>query len=535
MLIKILALVCCAVLSTQAYGYRASLVVKSGTPNTRYIAYPWAWKNGQVTWYYNAAAQPAWLNKDTALAAIAQGMRQWQAACNVTFTYAGEITAPAVLQDNVSTLGWGNTQGIPFANFWANDGTYINEGDIQFVAASYYGRVDYLTANVIHEVGHMIGLSHSDRPESVMFANGYNTFTYQTTLKGDDIAACAKLYGGRGLIERTDYQTLPTQPIDGYRFSFEISRTLPSNTPVTSLTTIAADVRDKVYFKLNFDGVPVGETLTLRFVTPDGSIYDSYAYTTEYPSPSWFYYSYDLSQAPMRNLTGNWEVQAMKGERILARQKFAVAAAYAIPAVPNIALIYSPAARADSRLEVRNLQAGTSIVSQRWLVNGRSIGSSNSIAAGNLASGNNSVTLFATSNHPRYANTEATMPDGIVRLNAQLDDNGWPLANRYAADIVGDRAAATLDAQLALRASGTQGIYLAILTGGKLLFKTEAGWQDELLPLMHVTAPAAVALNVLDRFDLRTLPSGTTFFAGFGTDIADLLAKNQYGVLYSVP
>src|SRR5262249_55488210 len=65
-----------------------------------------------------------------------------------------------------------------------------------------------------HEIGHALGLAHSDDPNSVMYAKPYAPAAYQSTLQGDDIAACADLYGGRGLASQPDLRSLPvTSPL----------------------------------------------------------------------------------------------------------------------------------------------------------------------------------------------------------------------------------------------------------------------------------------------------------------------------------
>ena len=46
-----------------------------------------------------------------------------------------------------------------------------------------------------HELGHAIGLNHSNLQASVMFANPYNSYEYQRTLRGDYANGCAALYG----------------------------------------------------------------------------------------------------------------------------------------------------------------------------------------------------------------------------------------------------------------------------------------------------------------------------------------------------
>ncbi len=52
-----------------------------------------------------------------------------------------------------------------------------------------------LGALLTHEMGHMLAIKHSDKQNAVMFASPYNSYAFQNTLRGDDAAACASLYG----------------------------------------------------------------------------------------------------------------------------------------------------------------------------------------------------------------------------------------------------------------------------------------------------------------------------------------------------
>jgi hypothetical protein len=46
-----------------------------------------------------------------------------------------------------------------------------------------------------HEIGHALGLDHSNVPASVMYASPYHSTSYMATLRGDDANGCAALYG----------------------------------------------------------------------------------------------------------------------------------------------------------------------------------------------------------------------------------------------------------------------------------------------------------------------------------------------------
>lgn len=329
-------------------------------------------------------------------------------------------------------------------------------------------------------------------------------------------------------------KTLPTQGYGNYQIRIEVSIIEPTATPLNSVEVINADFRDKIYFTIRYDNIPLGENLGLRFVAPDGSNYDVYNFTVNYASPSYIWYYNDLSIAPMRNLTGLWEAQVLRGDQVLARRSYTVTQAYPILNVPDNAVVLNKIGSVTS-LEGRNLQHDATVISQNWWVNGQNFGTNAARAVANLNQGDNVVTYFTTSSNSRYANTEATMPDSITRMLVSLDSNGLPAANRFLGDVYGDRASASLDAHIGLRSNGEQQIYVAAATPAGLWFKVPGGWQAMPGPLLTVSTPAAVTLSVLDRFDLRTVPSGTQFYAGFGTDLNELLSNARYGLLFKVP
>jgi hypothetical protein len=68
-----------------------------------------------------------------------------------------------------------------------------------FFMDGYASYVDFFQGMFLHELGHLLGLGHSDRPASILYANPYHPERgYMRNLKGDDIAACAALYGAIG-------------------------------------------------------------------------------------------------------------------------------------------------------------------------------------------------------------------------------------------------------------------------------------------------------------------------------------------------
>ncbi len=133
--------------------------------------------------------------------------------CQVEGVYGGLTNTPATHTPNnlfvVGYVDFGSGQfharGTHTSSVSSGNCRPFTGGSIQINSANTELRAPFdgvLGNNMIdlfqHEIGHVLGLAHSDGPSSIMFANPYNNAQYESTIQGDDIAACAGLYGGRG-------------------------------------------------------------------------------------------------------------------------------------------------------------------------------------------------------------------------------------------------------------------------------------------------------------------------------------------------
>jgi hypothetical protein len=174
------------------------------------------WIPSAMQVYYNPEGAPA--NWDTAsmLALLQQTANKWSDVCNIRITVAGTTTTKPFMQkqtsadvDGMSVVGW-LTFPADLASFSGNVSWWyrtnaqqepaIVDADMGLNlarASRFTGESAALNLGglLTHEWGHMLGIKHSDQAQSVMFANPYNSYTFQQTLRADDAAACAALYG----------------------------------------------------------------------------------------------------------------------------------------------------------------------------------------------------------------------------------------------------------------------------------------------------------------------------------------------------
>ncbi|WP_238946493.1 choice-of-anchor D domain-containing protein [Vandammella animalimorsus] len=155
---------------------------------------------GEIQWFYNDANRPtAYASADEAIAALQNGMQQWQTVCNVRFVYQGTTTNPPGLAlnggfDGQSTIGWhdpGNNSVAGTGGVGTSNGQAV-EGDV-WLSSRYRAS----NKTIIHELGHMMGIAHSDVDDVVMSGPPLTSYSPNPsqTLQPDDIAACRHLYG----------------------------------------------------------------------------------------------------------------------------------------------------------------------------------------------------------------------------------------------------------------------------------------------------------------------------------------------------
>ena len=159
------------------------------------------WTPAVIHWRYNDAGRnPAITGAATAAEAVASiqaAMNTWSSVCNITFVYDGTTSAtPGTPFDGVSTIGWYSgaapTTGITTIVGAGSGEPYpIVEADIELNAAWNPS----LGMTLLHEVGHMLGLDHSDVSNVMMSGPPLTAYSAVGTLQPDDIAGCVALYG----------------------------------------------------------------------------------------------------------------------------------------------------------------------------------------------------------------------------------------------------------------------------------------------------------------------------------------------------
>lgn len=146
-----------------------------------------------LPFYYDHSNAPDNVSKSQVLDMIEQASKEWTNACNISFAYKGDRLADYVdIGSNLNTkegiIKWDELEGNSIGESHQGSESGPASGFVMLFKPSFFKHnKSVLPHTVLHELGHVIGLSHNKNPKSIMY---YSTSGKEASLGEADKAMC---------------------------------------------------------------------------------------------------------------------------------------------------------------------------------------------------------------------------------------------------------------------------------------------------------------------------------------------------------
>lgn len=150
--------------------------------------------------HYNPEGAPAWATIEVFEYKLGLAISKWKEKCAVRIKYGGLTTNPTETLDNVFVIGWKPIDSYVAAYVTGTAEPTSDPMEWDIVDSDMtLDPIDVTEFNIdsllLHELGHMIGINHSNLNNVVMSGPPLSTYNNLDVLQQDDHRACKFLYG----------------------------------------------------------------------------------------------------------------------------------------------------------------------------------------------------------------------------------------------------------------------------------------------------------------------------------------------------
>lgn len=304
--------------------------------------------NTAIPWVYNPTLAPAlFSDTDTVVRLLKEAMAEWEGVCGVRFNYQGiDTTIKNMSDDHLVVVHWGSAGGAAAS---AGPSRRYNSDSAKTLGYNPYtdGSLEinrfhdwtnggqYTTAMMnrafssvlVHELGHLMGLGHSNNPVSILYAAPYNDVRHPLE---DDVTAAQAFYGPSTNPTTVTKYTPPSAGVSPFTNSF-----LYLNPAASNDINVGSDVRvteisqntsgsDALIFRTTFNA-PLNKIIEFHVIDPfEYVIHEIYEAISKEESGAYTFSKEIGSVDILKNIPGQYHVYITANNRLLVDHPFTV-------------------------------------------------------------------------------------------------------------------------------------------------------------------------------------------------------------------